>query len=50
MYGSRSLKGAEVHYSNTEKECLAVVWEIKQCHVYIYGMPTVVTDHSALKC
>jgi hypothetical protein len=50
MYGSRSLKGAEIHYGITEKECLAVVWAVKQCRVYIYGMTTtIVTDHSALK-
>jgi hypothetical protein len=36
MYGSRSLKGAKIHYGITEKECLAVVWAVKQCRVYIY--------------
>ena len=50
MYGSRTLKGAVIHYGITEKECLAVVWAVKQCRVYIYGMTTtIVTDHSALK-
>jgi hypothetical protein len=50
IYGSRSLKGAEIHNGITEKECLAIVWAVKQCRVYIYGMTTtIVTDHSALK-
>ena len=43
------LKGAEVHYGITEKECLAVVWAIKQFRVFIQGTKfKVITDHSAL--
>ena len=58
-YASRSLKGAEVHYGITEKECLAVVWAIKYFFVYVSGFMfrvyvsgtkfNLVTDHIALK-
>lgn len=49
LYGSRLLKGAEIHYSITEKECLAVVWSIKQFRIYIHGKHfKVITDHNAL--
>lgn len=48
-FASRKLRGAEIHYTTTEKECLAIVFGVEKFTQYIEGVPfEIITDHSAL--
>ena len=50
-YVSRKLLEREPAYSTGEKECLAVVWTVRQLYKYIYGREfTLQTDHLPLVC
>ena len=49
-YLSHQTKDAEIRYTPTELECLAVVWALNNLSVYIHGHKfTLRTDHSALR-
>ena len=49
-YAGRSLNSAELSYSATDKEALAVIEKIKKFQPYLYGRKfTVHRDHHALK-
>jgi transposase InsO family protein len=46
---SRALTAAELNYTTTEKECLAIVFAIKKLRYYLYGnVVTILTDHRCL--
>ena len=50
-YVSRKLLKREQAYSTVEKECLAVVWTVRQLYKYIYRREfTLQTDHLPLVC
>ena len=47
-YASRTLRGSELNYTITEKECLAVIWALKHFRQYCVGVKTtIITDHAA---
>ena len=48
-YASRLLKNAELNYGISDIECLAVVFLVKKCHIYLYNTTfTLYTDHKAV--
>jgi hypothetical protein len=49
-YVSRTLNCAQMNYTTTEKELLAIVFALDKFHAYLIGSPIVAfTDHAALK-
>ncbi len=48
--GSRSLSSAETNYAIIELECLAIVWAIQKCRIYLARWDFIVySDHKPLK-
>ena len=48
-YVSRALSSAEAHYSQIEREALAIIFAIKRLHMYLYGRQFCLrTDHRPL--
>ncbi|XP_073037779.1 uncharacterized protein [Primulina eburnea] len=49
-YASRTLNNAQMNYSTTEKELLAVIFALDKFRSYLIGSTTIVfTDHSAIR-
>ena len=49
-YTSKTLVDAQVHYSTTEKELLAIVFALENFWSYLLGSKVIVySDHNALK-
>lgn len=48
-FTSRTFKGAEIHYTTTEKELLSIIHCLKKFRIYLLGNQfTIVTDNKAL--
>ena len=48
-YASRRLNSAEMHYTTSEKELLAIVWATKYFRPYLYGrLFKIVSDNKPL--
>lgn len=48
-YASRALSPVEQRYSQTERECLAIVYGVEHFHLFLFGKTfTLVTDHRPL--
>ncbi|KAM2720546.1 hypothetical protein EV2_041727 [Malus domestica] len=49
-YASRTLNDAQLNYSTTEKELLAVMFALDKFRLYLLGTKVIIyTDHAALK-
>ena len=49
MFTPRTLTNAVRNYSEIEKEALAIIFDVKKCHQYIYGQTvTIQIDHKPL--
>lgn len=44
-YASRTLNKSEFNYSTTELECLAILYGVRQFHVYLYGRKFVIISN-----